>query len=219
MRKASLWAAMAAGVLMSVGCGFQTAGPETAATAKGGLAVIDLDVVAKSIGRTQEINESWQVRKNALDQALQKLQLVFRDQINAKKQEAGEQATDEQKKQFAAMERDAATKLVQASRKAQADLDQYRQKMVAQFRAEIRPFAQQVASEKGLGVVIPKNEGFLLAVDPGVDITADVISAYSSKRPAPTSAAPAKAVAPAQAEAKPAAPEQTAAAPTQTEAQ
>ena len=58
---------------------------------------------------------------------------------------------------------------------------------------EVRPFAQQVASAKGLGVVIPKNEGFLLSVDPGVDITNDVISAYQLKKPSPSAAAPAPA--------------------------
>ena len=212
MLKGSLLAAVAAGVLMSVGCGFQPGSAETAASSKGGLAVIDLDVVAKSIGRTQEINESWKVRKNALDQALQKLQLSFNEQLSAKKAEAGETPTEEQQKQLAGMQRDASNKLVQAGRKAQADLEQFRQQMVAQFRAEIRPFAQEVASSRGLAIVIPKNEGFLLSIDPAVDITADVISAYSVKKPAPTAAAPAP-LTPAKAEA----PATTAAQPTATE--
>ncbi len=190
MFKGSLWAAVVAGVLMSIGCGYQPG--QTAATPttmKGGIAVIDLDLVAKSIGRTQEINESWQVRKNALDQALQKLQANFNEQLTTKQKEFGEEPTEEQKKQLAAMQRDAANKLVSASRKAQADLEQFRQQMVANFRAEVRPYAQEVASTKGLGVVIPKNEGFLLSIDPGVDITADVISTYAAKKPAPTATA------------------------------
>lgn len=215
MFKGGLWSAVVAGVLLSVGCGVQPGAPATtAATAtKGGLAVIDLDLVAKSIGRTQEINETWQVRKNALDQALQKLQASFNEQISAKKTEFGEEATEEQQKQIAAMQRDATNKLVQAGRKAQADLEQYRQQMVANFRAEVRPFAQQVASDKGLGVVIPKNEGFLLSIDPAVDITADVISAYAAKRPsqAPAATPAAKEITPVKNEAP--APEQTAASP------
>lgn len=216
MSKAGVWSAVVAGVLMSVGCGFQpgTAQTATSTTNKGGLAVIDLDLVAKSIGRTQEINETWQVRKNALDQALQKLQASFNEQIAAKKAEFGEELTEDQQKQLVAMQRDATNKLVQAGRKAQADLDQYRQQMIANFRAEVRPFAQQVASDKGLGVVIPKNEGFLLSIDPAVDITADVISAYAAKRPAPTAAAPASTAAkPSEAAPAP----QSAAAPSSTE--
>jgi len=194
MLKGSLWAMLAAGVMMSIGCGFQQGTAENAASVKGGLAVIDLDVVAKSIGRTQEINESWQVRKNALDQALQKLQANFNDQLTAKKTEFGEEPTEEQQKQLANMRQDAANKLVQASRTAQGDLEKFRQKMVADFRTEMRPYAQQVAASKGMGIVIPKNEGFLLSVDPGVDITADVIAAYSAKAPsAKPAAAPASA--------------------------
>ena len=53
--------------------------------------------------------------------------------------------------------------------------------------------------------MIPKNEGLLLSVDPGVDITDDVIKAYLAKRPAPTATStaatptpiPAKSTAPA----------------------
>lgn len=205
---------------MSVGCGFQPGSAQTATSAasKGGIAVIDLDVVAKSIGRTQEINETWQVRKNALDQALQKLQASFNEQLAAKKTEFGEEPTEEQMKQLAAMQREATNKLVQAGRKAQADLDQYRQQMIANFRAEVRPFAQQVASDKGLGVVIPKNEGFLLSIDPAVDITADVISSYAAKRPSPTPAAAAPASTAAATKAPEAAPApQAAAAPSSTE--
>lgn len=195
MRFGSAVVVLAAGALFSVGCGSQFGG-SSASNTKGGLAVIDLDVVGKSIGRTQEMNDALNVRKSALDQALQRGQADMKRQITDKKDEFGENATDEQKQQLAQMERNANAQLVQAARKAQAQLEEERQRMIAQFRAEVRPVAQQVASERGLGVVIPKNEGFLLSVDPGVDITADVVKAYGSKKPAsPTAAkAPAKAI-------------------------
>ncbi|MDZ4687929.1 MAG: OmpH family outer membrane protein [Planctomycetaceae bacterium] len=187
MRSGSLFVALAAGAMLMAGCGFQPGG-QSASAAKGGIAVIDLDHVAKTIGRTQEINDAWQVRKRAADQGLQNLQASFRDQINAKKAEFGEQPTDEQKQILANMGRQADSKLLENGRKAQADLDQFRNQMVAAFRAEVRPFAQQVASSRGLGVVIPKNEGFLLSIDPGVDITNDVISAYQLKKPVASAA-------------------------------
>lgn len=188
MRFGSAIVMLAAGALFSVGCGSQFGG-STASSTKGGLAVIDLDVVAKSIGRTQEMNDTLSVRKSALDQALQRGQADLKRQLADKKDEFGENATDEQKAQLAQMERVAGNQLVQAARKAQAQLEDEKQKMIAQFRAEVRPVAQQVASERGLGVVIPKNEGFLLSVDPGVDITADVVKAYGSKKPTSPTAA------------------------------
>lgn len=185
MRSGSLFVMLAAGAMLQAGCGFQPGGQ---LAAKGGLAVIDLDQVAKSVGRTQEINESWKVRQNALAQQLQAAQKSFKEQITAKETEFGEQPTEEQQKTLAAMKQQANAKLLEADRKAKANLDAYRNEMVASFRNEVRPFAQQVASEKGLSVVIPKNEGFLLSVDPGVDITNDVILSYQSKKP--TTAAP-----------------------------
>ncbi len=190
MRFGSAVVMLAAGALFSVGCGSQFGGSSASST-KGGLAVIDLDVVGKSIGRTQEMNDALNVRKSALDQALQRGQADLKRQLTDKKDEFGESATDEQKLQLAQMERNANNQLVQAARKAQAQLEDERQRMIAQFRAEVRPVAQQVAAERGLGVVIPKNEGFLLSVDPGVDITADVVKAYGTKKPtAPTAAKP-----------------------------
>jgi hypothetical protein len=97
------------------------------------------------------------------------------------------------------MDQKAVSMLQQAKREAQVKLEQYRQSLVAQFRNEVRPWAQQVAADKGLSVVIPKNEGFLLSVDPGVDITADAIKVYQTRKPAPpaaTAAAPATTPAP-----------------------
>lgn len=189
MRLGHAFLVLAAGALFSVGCGSQFGGA-SASSSKGGLAVIDLDVVAKSIGRTQEMNDALNVRKSALDQALARGQADLKRQLTEKKDEFGETPTEEQKTQLAQMDRNAGAQLVQATRKAQAQLEAERQKMIADFRAEVRPIAQQVASERGLGVVIPKNEGFLLSVDPGVDITADVVKAYGSKKPA--AKAPAK---------------------------
>ena len=89
-------------------------------------------------------------------------------------------------------------------------LNQYRQDQIAKFRTEIKPLAQEIAAKRGLSIVIPKNEGLLLSVDPGVDITDDVIKAYLAKRPAPTASVRADSV-PAKSPA-PAAPEQSAAA-------
>lgn len=195
MRSLPRFVVLAAGLLAAVGCGMQP-GAQSAKVA-GGLAVIDLDYVAKTIGRTEEISDALKVRKNALDQALAQVQAQAKDKLQQEQQAAGEQPTDEQKQKLAAFERKLNSELLQIARKAQADLETYRATLLTQFRTEVRPLAQQVAAEKGLGVVIPKNEGFLLSVDPGVDITAEVIKAYQTRKPAPAAAAKATAAAPA----------------------
>jgi Skp family chaperone for outer membrane proteins len=163
--------------VMFVGCGMPTGMPgraEATSSTKGGLAVIDLDIVAKTIGRTDEMNEAIRLRENALNQQLLKIQTSFRDQLEAKQKEFGEQPTDDQKGELARMQNEANNRLVNAKRTAEVNREQYRQELISQFRQEVRPVAQEVALTKGLGVVIPKNEGFLLSVDPGVDITNEV---------------------------------------------
>ncbi len=195
MRRSNLWVAFVVCTMLTTGCGQQSGG-SSATAAKGGLAVIDLDVVAKAVGRTREMNDALKLKQSSFDQALQRAKADFTKQIADKKAEFGETPTTEQQQQLVQMEQTANSQLLQGARKAQVALDEYRQQLVAEFRAEIKPTASQVAAEKGLGVVIPKNEGFLLAVDPGVDITADVIKAHQTARPAATAAAKPAAPAP-----------------------
>jgi Skp family chaperone for outer membrane proteins len=186
MRRTSLCVALVAGAIMAVGCGMQSGQPQ--ASSSGGLAVVDLDVVAKSIGRTQEINELLRVRQNALNQELEKLQTKFNQEIAEKKKEHSNPPTDEEKALEAQWEKNKLALQLQAKQQATQALQAYRQEQLIAFRNEIKPLAQEVAAARGLSVVIPKNEGFLLSVDPGVDITADVIKAYSAKKPAPSTA-------------------------------
>lgn len=185
MRRGSLFVVLAASVTLSAGCGYQPGGKAV----HGGLAVVDLDTVAQALGRSKEMENALTVRKSAWEQALKKGKDDLEKQIAAKKTEFGEDLSEEQKKQLAVWINNANQQLVQASRKAEQDLQIERQKLIADFRNEMGPLAQQIAAEKGLGVVIPKNEGFLLAVDPGVDITADLIKAYQMKKPAPAASA------------------------------
>jgi len=196
MRRISLSVALLAGAVLAVGCGLQTGHPQ--ASSSGGLAVLDLDVIAKSIGRTSQIEETLTTQQNGLKLQLQKVQVEFSRQIDEKKKEFGEAPTEEQQKELAGLNRDAINKFAQLNRQAETALARSKAKMIADLRNEIRPVAQDVAASKGLSIVIPKNEGFLLSVDPGVDITADVLRAYQTKRPAPTAAvaAPAQPVKP-----------------------
>jgi Skp family chaperone for outer membrane proteins len=108
--------------------------------------------------------------------------------------------SDEEKGELAKWQIAINNDLNTAQRQGQLALEQYRQELVVQFRNEIRPTAHEVAAAKGLGIVIPKSEGFLLSVDPGVDITNEVIhklqtttrpAKASVKSPEKTAAAPA----------------------------
>jgi Skp family chaperone for outer membrane proteins len=182
MVKSGISLVLCGAAMFLTGCGTQFGGASSAA--KGGMAVVDLDKVAAETGKNIQMKEIFQVQENSVKQQLAKLSFSAKAQLDAKSKEFGESPTDEQKKELAQFSLNANNILVRADREGSAKLSQYRQDQIAKFRTEIKPIAQEIAAKRGLSIVIPKNEGLLLAVDPGVDITEDVIKAYREKRPA-----------------------------------
>jgi Skp family chaperone for outer membrane proteins len=207
MRKYGVCLALTGAAVWLTGCGMQFGG---SAAPRGGLAVVDLDKVAAETGKNIQLKEVFQLQENSVKQQLNKVALSAKAQLEAKSKEFGEEPTEEQKKELVKFSYNANNTLAQLQNQANSKLGQYRQDQIAKFRTEIKPIAQEIAAKRGLSVVIPKNEGLLLAVDPGVDITEDVIKAYREKRPAPATATPSTAKAPAESPSKAAAPTRTA---------
>ncbi len=209
MRKFGVALVLTGTAVWLTGCGMQF-GSSTASAPRGGLAVVDLDKVAVETGKNIDMKNVFQLQENSVKQQLARANISANSQLDAKVKEFGETPTDEQQKSLQQFRMNAGNVLGKLQNEAGTKLNQYRQDQIAKFRTEIKPLAQEIAAKRGLSIVIPKNEGLLLSVDPGVDITDDVIKAYLAKRPAPTvpvaaSPAPAKSSAPA-------APEQSAAA-------
>jgi Skp family chaperone for outer membrane proteins len=187
MRRLSLFVALVAGAMSAIGCGMQP-GQQKASSSSGGIAVLDLDSLAKAVGRTSEIQSVLKSQEAGLNQQLAKAVTQMNQQVTEKKKEHSDPPTEEQQKEIATMLRNGNAVAQENKRRATIALQGAQQQLIAQFRNEIKPLAQEVAASKGLSVVIPKNEGFLLSVDPGVDITADVLKAYQTRKPAPTAA-------------------------------
>jgi len=159
---------------------------------RGGIAVVDLDKVATETGRTRQLGQNLEMAQNSLNQELTKYFNEAKDKLDTKKKQSGE--SEEDQKQYAELERAESIKLGQIKNVAQNKLAQFNQKQIADFRDELKPIAQEVAAKRGLGIVIPKNPGILLSVDPGVDITDEVIKVAREKlRVAPAVAAEAPA--------------------------
>ncbi len=163
------------------GCG--QFGGSSSSSSRGGMAVVDLDKVAAETGRDRQLAQSLEMAQNSLNQSYAKTVESAKSQLNAKLKEYGEDVSDTEKKEYSEMERSAASQLTQIQNKARADFEAYKQKQIAQFRAELKPISQEIAAKRGLSIVIPKNEGLLLSVDPGVDITDDVIKVLREKHP------------------------------------
>lgn len=171
---------IAAAAVSLTGCGQMGI---SSSTARGGIAVVDLDKVAAETGRDRQLAQSLELAQNSLNQRLNKTVENVKEQLSAKKKSYGDELSEEQKKEFSAMENLAVNKLSQIQNVARNEYEQYKQKQIADFRAELRPIAHEIASKKGLSIVIPKNDGLLLSVDSGVDITEEVVKILRERRP------------------------------------
>ncbi len=198
MRKLGICLALTGVTALMTGCGSSGSAP---ATSRGGLAVVDLDKVAAETGRKAEMDEQYKMTASSVQQQLVSAQNNFQGQIDAKAKELGidlttkkpEEIPEEAKQQVGQMTLNARNILARAQNEYGAKLGEYKQTQIAKFRNDLKPVLQEVAAKRGLSIVVPKNEGLLLAVDPGVDITDDVIKAYREKKPAVAATAPAAA--------------------------
>ena len=181
MRHFGVYLVLTGCVANLVGCG-QVSGP-AAASSRGGMAVVDLDKVAEQTGRDRQLAQSLELAQSSLNQAYAKKVESAREQLDAKKKGFGATPSEDEQKEFVLMQRSAETQLMQIQNKAKAEYEQYKQIQIAKFRAELKPITQEIAAKRGLSIVIPKNEGLLLSVDPGVDITDDVVKVLREKHP------------------------------------
>lgn len=212
MRKFGVCLALTGATVWLTGCGMQFGGQSS--TSRGGLAVVDLDKVAEQTGKSIEMRQALQLQENAYKQELVSFRNKATAELEAKAKDLkdqGENAPDEAKRDIVLAQQKANNILAQAQNAAGAKLNQLHQNQIATFRQELKPILQETAAKRGLSIVVPKNDGLLLAVDPGVDITDEVIKAYQAKRPAPSAAPAAPAAAAPAAAATSAKPARTAA--------
>lgn len=164
--------ALGLALLTSVGCG-KFGGQGDAAT--GGVAVIDLDEVAKKLGRDVEMANSIKQTQDSLNQQLTGVQNSFKQQLEEKRESLSPEPTEEETKQLVGMQQQANTRLNQAVNQAKTALGQHRAKVVRDFRTEAQPVALEVAQEKGLSIVVTKNDSVVFGYVNAVDITGEVV--------------------------------------------
>lgn len=160
------------------GCGLKQ-GEQPAAKAEkpvGGVGVVDLDLVAKRLGRDIEMQNDVQERVSSLNAKLASLQESLRRLYDEKKEKYGEEVSEEGIKELQAAEERMDAQLREFKRKAEAELAAFRQQLVDRFREQAKPVLREVAAARGLSIVVPKNDGLLLTVDPAVEITDEVAS-------------------------------------------
>lgn len=159
-----------------------TAEAATGQSPVGTVAVIDLDRLARELGIDRQMAQAIKQREQSLNQKLAVVKASFDEQIELKAAEFGEQPTREQESTVADYQRQAHQQLNEYRSQAQSDLNQYQQQVIVRFRREVRPVAQQVAAERGLSMVVTRNDSVVFSYQESVDITDAVAEQLSGVR-------------------------------------
>lgn len=164
------------GLGVLAGCNRDMPAPPAASAAKpaGGVGVVDLDTLAKQLGRDVQMEGEVQERIASLNSKLTSFKNTLDRLYEEKQASFGETPNEEQQKQLIAMQERMTAQMIESKRKGESELVVYRQKLIEQFREQAKPVLKEVAAERGLSIVIPKNPLMLLTVDPGVEITDEV---------------------------------------------
>ena len=158
---------------LAVSCLFFT-GCNEFSQQSGLVAVVDLDQVALDVGRAEAIKAAVDQREATLNRQLAGAKASYETQLQEAKNKLGEQPTQEQQLQFTKLKQQASKQLTQIAQKAKNNLGQHQAKLRLRFRDEAKAVARQVAKEKGLSIVVTKNESVVLVYDDAADITSEV---------------------------------------------
>lgn len=179
-----------------VGCGSEETELTATGSSSGTVAIIDLDAVAKRLGTDVAMNNNVKQTQGNVNIQLTKIRQDLLKNLAEKKEEFGEEPTEEQQKELDALNAKSGAVLVQIQRQARTQFAQYRQGLINKFREQVKPTARKVAAKRGFSIVIPKNDALLITSDPSVDITDQVVEEMLAKasvrRTVPAKTAPAK---------------------------
>ena len=159
--------------------------------AKGGAAIIDLEAAAKRLGRDVAIMAELKEAGTSLKDQLAASQKDFQEQIDRLKASLGAKPSEADKQKLAETSRALNQQFLQKQQQAQQELNAKKAVLVSRFREEINPVALKIAASKGLGIVQIKNDATVLASEPELDITDEVVAELSradktSPSPAPS---------------------------------
>ncbi|MDF1810958.1 MAG: OmpH family outer membrane protein [Verrucomicrobiales bacterium] len=145
--------------------------------AEGGVAIVDLDAVAKELGVLEYIAVTLDNMKVELDGNLNKLQQNLQAQMNKAIKDAGDKPSEEEQRKVALTNRELETQFQQERSKAAQSIQMEKLKLINNFREELKPHALEVAKKKKLNVVLNKVMPPVYAFDDSVDITKDLTAA------------------------------------------
>lgn len=149
---------------------------------QGGVAVLDIDKVAQTLGIEENVKESLKEIETGLNAELQKIQLELQTQFNNVRAQVGPQPTQEQAQQLANINGQLTQRLNQSRTQAQSQLNAKQFELVTEFREKVKPVALEIAKAKGLHVIVTPDAS-LFAYDESIDITEAVTQKIKTDMP------------------------------------
>ncbi|QDU57112.1 OmpH family outer membrane protein [Aeoliella mucimassa] len=162
-----------------VGCTQTEPAPTAAKQSQGlGVAIIDLDEIAHQLGSDKQIVTAIKQREAALNTKLTELAKSYAEALNKQKEAMdAEPAAEEGTVQLASYQEQANKNFQNARSQAKQNLAVHRQQLISKFREAVKPAARKVARERGLSVIVTKQDSLLYDYAPECDITNDVVEA------------------------------------------
>jgi len=143
----------------------------TALAQKGGVAVLDIDAVARELGVEQQVQADLEAMQNQLNADLQSTQSEMQNQMNSVEQAAGEEPSEEKRREILATNQQLNAEFNRLKTQAQQQIVNERQRLINEFRMRLEPVALMAAKQEGLDVVLMKVTPPVFAYVNQVDIT------------------------------------------------
>ena len=149
------------------------------------VAVMDLQAVAKALGRDDDFKQQLESAGKQLGEQLTQVSSALQNKLREEQAKLGENPTDEARGQLRKMAAEAQRKFQRSQNQARQKARQFQLQLATQFRKDVQPIATEIARARGASVVMLANS--LMWFEPAIDITADVIGkmrAMGSSKPA-----------------------------------
>lgn len=195
MKRSQWWIGI--GVIAAFAAGIAWA--RYSGTTQGGVAIVDLEEVARELGRDKEMVAALQAHRGALSQQLVSAQQQVNQELTNLRAKLGPAPTQDQTRDLQSTAAKYQQQLAQMQNQATVQLNEQGKKVLNDFRDSARPVAIEVASAKGLTTVMTKDDAVVFAFDSAVDITAEVTARMKAMQPAANNSSPESADQPSQA--------------------
>lgn len=139
------------------------------------IAVVDLNLIAKTLGRDDLIVKNVKSANENLNQQLENIASDLRKQLDQEKSKLGGKPTKKEEQEYIQLVQKANNQLNQTKQVAIQKSQQLQNSLIAEFRNEVSKVSGEIAKKNGYITVLAINDGLLWS-DTTVDITNEVIS-------------------------------------------